>query len=241
MKINYGSLNDYYNSAYAGPAPWLGIDRGAFVQQTTKSATGNNILAQTFTNDAPGDSAGSRTEVKFGSLTGYSALANGVRYWDGMRAAGVSVDWVSASAPLGSINQLTWSQDYRGNRVEVGTAINKGNLYSYPYNWYYPSLAYSIGDWDWTGAVKSVDASSSGFGNYFTSYGKFYDTFHGSITYNQPYTDWKTQILEFCCNPAYFCWRMAWDILVMKSNRGEKNSSLESHVAPRLNFFVTKS
>ena len=189
MTINYGSLNGYYNSAYAGPAPWLGMDRGAFVQQTAKSATGNNILAQTYTNDAPGDSAGSRTEVKYGSLMGYSALANGVRYSDGMRAAGVSVDWVSASAPLGSINQLTWSQDYRGNRVEVGTAINKGNLYSYPYNSYYPSLAYSIGDWDWTGAVQSVDASSSGFGNYFTSYGKFYDTFYGSIAYNQAYTD----------------------------------------------------
>jgi len=189
MTINYGSLNDYYNSAYAGPASWLGMDRGAFVQQTAKSATGNNILAQTFTNDAPGDSAGSRTEVKYGSLTGYSALANGVRYWDGLRAAGVSVDWVSASAPSGSINQLTWAQDYRGNRVEVGTAINKGNLYSYPYNTYYPSLAYSIGDWDWTGAVQSVDASSSGFGNYFTSYGKFYDTVYGSIAYNQPYSD----------------------------------------------------
>ena len=40
-----------------------------------------------------------------------------------------------------------------------------------------------------TGAVQSVDASSSGSGNYFTSYGKFYDTFYGSITYNQAYTD----------------------------------------------------
>jgi hypothetical protein len=34
-----------------------------------------------------------------------------------------------------------------------------------------------------------VDASSSGFGNYFTSYGKFYDPFYGSITYNPTYAD----------------------------------------------------
>jgi hypothetical protein len=187
MTVDHGSINGYYAAAYSGPAWWLGVDRGAFVQQTANKATGNNILAQTFTNDAPGDRAGSRTEVKSGTLNGYSARANGLRYQDGLRAAGVIVDFASASAPQGSINQLTWAQDYWGDRVEVGTAINKGYLYSYPYSAYYPSLAYALGDWDWTGAVQSVDASSWGTGNYFTSYGKFSDPVFGSLTYNQAY------------------------------------------------------
>ena len=32
LDVKYGSLKGYYNAAYAGPASWLGIDRGAFVQ-----------------------------------------------------------------------------------------------------------------------------------------------------------------------------------------------------------------
>ena len=189
MTINRGSLNDYYNSAYVGPAPTLGMDRGAFAKQTVKSATGTNILAQTYANDAPGDSAGSRTEVNSGSLTGYSALANGGRYLDGTRAAGVKVDSLSASASFGSINQLIWSQNYKGDRAEVGTAIKFGQLYSYPYNSNDPSLAYSMGDKDRTGAVQSIDASSCfGSADYINSYGKFDDRFYGSRTYNQAYT-----------------------------------------------------
>jgi hypothetical protein len=189
MTIDHGSLNDYYNSAYAGPAPTLGMDRGAFAKQTVESAKGTNILAQTYSNDAPGDSAGSRTEVNYGSLTGYSALADGGRYLDGTRAAGVRVDSLSSDVSFGSMNQLIWSQNYKGDRAEVGTALAFGRLFSYSYNSNYPSQAYSIGDKDITGAIQSVDASSCfGSADYVNSYGKFDDRFYGSRTYNQAYS-----------------------------------------------------
>ena len=71
LDLNYGSLKDYYNAAYAGAAPWLGVDRGAFVQQIANNAKGNYVLAQTWATDPTQDATGTFTEVNNGALTRY--------------------------------------------------------------------------------------------------------------------------------------------------------------------------
>jgi hypothetical protein len=155
------------------------MDRGAFAQQTVDHATGNNILIQTWAKNTINDRAGSKTEIKNGVLNGYSAIADAVGYWNGPRAAGVQADWVSASAPYGSIYQLMWAYDYWGDTSQVSTYINKGYLNSYPYSIYFPSIAYSISDWGWCDAVQSVDASSTGSGNYLYTNGNSDNTVFG--------------------------------------------------------------
>jgi hypothetical protein len=121
LELNYGSLKGYYNAAYAGSATWLGVDRGAFVQQDADYANGNYILVQTWAKDAIQDRAGSKTEIKNGALDEYSARADAVMYSNGLRAAGASADSVRASAPYGSIYQLMWAYDYWGDTSQVST------------------------------------------------------------------------------------------------------------------------
>ena len=137
LNIKYGSLKGYYNAAYAGPAPWLGMDRVASVQQTLDSATGNEILAQTWATDHVVDAAGASTSVKQGTLYGYSVLAEAAGYSNRLKAAGVSVDSMSASSYSGSIYQLITSCDHKGDTSVVSldkatsaTGYN-GNAYAY--------------------------------------------------------------------------------------------------------------
>jgi hypothetical protein len=119
LDISYGSLKGYYNAAYAGPASWLGIDRGAFVQQTLDSAKASKIVAQTWAVDPAGDAAGALTDVRNGDLTGYSVVAASAGYSNGLRAAGVSVDSMSASSPSGSIYQVMNTYNSTGDTSTV--------------------------------------------------------------------------------------------------------------------------
>jgi hypothetical protein len=163
-------VKGYYNAAYAGPAPWLGMDHVASVQQTLDSANGNEIQAQTWATDPVGDAAGASTDVKQGTLYEYSVLANAAGYSNGLKAAGVSVDSMSASAPYGSIDQTMCAIDYWGDKSLVSIDINKGNLYSYPYYSDVPSIAYSISDWRQTYASQSYDAEAIGYGSFVDRY-----------------------------------------------------------------------
>jgi hypothetical protein len=115
LNVKYGSVKGYYNAAYAGPAPWLGMDHVASVQQILDSANGNEILATTWAVDSTGDATGASTDVKQGSLYGYSVLADAARYSSGLNAAGVSVDSMSASSTSGSINQIMAAYDSKGD------------------------------------------------------------------------------------------------------------------------------
>jgi len=115
LDLNYGSLKDYYNAAYAGAAPWLGVDRGAFVQQIADNANGKYVLAQTWATDPAQDATSTFTEVNNGALNRYSAQANAVGYTNGLIATGVSLDSVSASAPSGSISQVMNTYDNKGD------------------------------------------------------------------------------------------------------------------------------
>ena len=172
ITIDHGSLSGYYNGAYAGPALWLGVDRGAFVGQTADYATGSNIQINTWARSAVNDRAGSGTEIKNGVLNGYSAIADAVRYTNGIRAAGVQVDRMSASAPYGSISQAMCAIDYWGDTSLVTVGINKGILHSYPYTGIWkevnsPAIAYSISDiWRKVYASQSYDAEPMGYGSY---------------------------------------------------------------------------
>ena len=151
ITISSGSLNGYYNASYAGPALWLGFDRGAFVQQIAGYAKGAHINVQTRTNNAPGDEAISITDVTNGALNGYSARANAVRYEDGLIAAGVSLDSLSASAHGGSITQAMHSYDNKGDISGVATSIANGDLVA-------NSFAYSISQWGLAEANQKVNA-----------------------------------------------------------------------------------
>ena len=164
--IDHGSLSGYYNAAYAGPAPWLGMDRVASVQQTLSSATGNVILAQTWAVDSVGDAAGASTRVNQGTLYDYSVLANAARYSNGLRAAGVEVDSARASATYGSIQQIIAAVDYWGDTSQVSIDINKGYLYSDPYYSNIPAVAYSISDMRQTYTSQSYDAEARGYGSF---------------------------------------------------------------------------
>jgi hypothetical protein len=119
LNVKHGSLKGYYNAAYAGPAPWLGMDRVASVQQTLDSANGNEIIAQTWATDPVGDAAGASTSVKQGTLYGYSVLADAAGYSNGLKAAGVSVDSMSASSTSGLINQIITTYDSKGDTSTV--------------------------------------------------------------------------------------------------------------------------
>jgi hypothetical protein len=119
LDVKYGSLKGYYNAAYAGPASWLGIDHGAFVQQTLDSAKASKIVAQTWAVDPAGDAAGALTDVRNGDLTGYSVLAASAGYSNGLRAVGVSVDSMSASSPSGSIYQVMNTYNSKGDTSTV--------------------------------------------------------------------------------------------------------------------------
>ena len=119
LDISYGSLKGYYNAAYAGPASWLGIDRGAFVQQTLDRVEASKIVAKTWAVDPAGDAAGALTDVRNGDLTGYSVLAASAGYSNGLRAVGVSVDSMSASSPSGSIYQAMNTYNSKGDTSTV--------------------------------------------------------------------------------------------------------------------------
>ena len=154
LSLSYGSLKGYYNAAYSGPAPWLGIDRIASVQQTLDSANGNEILATTWAVDPVGDAAGASTSVKQGTLYGYSVLANAAQYSNGLKAAGVSVDSMSASSTSGSINQIMNTYDNKGDWSWVGTSINNGNLFG-------NSWTYSISQWGLAESNQNVNAKGT--------------------------------------------------------------------------------
>jgi hypothetical protein len=194
LDLKYGSLKGYYNAAYAGPAPWLGMDRVASVQQTLYSATGSEILAQTWAVDPVGDAAGASTSVKQGTLYGYSVLADAARYSNGLRAAGVEVDSARASAPYGSIQQIMAAIDYWGDKSQVIIDINRGYLYNDPYYSNIPTIAYSISDWGQTYALQSYDAEAVGFGSYIdryryaTPYTYYERMFNRQISWDEAYT-----------------------------------------------------
>jgi len=152
LDLKYGSLDGYYNAAYSGAAPWLGMDRVASVQQTLDSAYGNEILATTWAVDPVGDAAGALTDVKRGFLYGYSVLANSAQYSNGLKAAGVSVDSMRASAPSGSILQVMNTYDNKGEDSWVDASIYNGDLVS-------NSLAYSITQWGQSTSSQNVMAS----------------------------------------------------------------------------------
>jgi hypothetical protein len=119
LDISYGSLKGYYNAAYAGPASWLGIDRGAFVQQTLDRAEASKIVAKTWAVDPAGDAAGALTDVSNGELKDYSVLAASAGYSNGLKAAGVSVDSMNASSPSGSIYQVMNTYNSKGDTSTV--------------------------------------------------------------------------------------------------------------------------
>ena len=154
LDLNYGSLKDYYNAAYAGAAPWLGVDRGAFVQQIADNAKGKYVLAQTWATDPAQDATGTFTEVNNGALNRYSAQANAVGYTNGLIATGVSLDSVSASAPSGSISQVMNTYDNKGDWSYVSTSTNNGNLVG-------NSLAYSISQWGLAESNQNINAKGS--------------------------------------------------------------------------------
>jgi hypothetical protein len=154
LNLNYGSLKDYCNAAYAGAAPWLGVDRGAFVQQIANNAKGNYVLAQTWATDPTQDATGTFTEVNNGALNGYSAQADAVRYTNGLIATGVSLDSVSASAPSGSISQIMNTYDNKGDWSWVGTSIYNGNLLG-------NSWAYSISQQGLAESNQNVNAKGT--------------------------------------------------------------------------------
>ena len=154
LDLNYGSLKGYYNAAYAGAAPWLGVDRGAFVQQIADNAKGKYVLAQTWATDPTQDATGTFTEVNNGALNRYSAQANAVGYTNGLIATGVSLDSVSASAPSGSISQVMNTYDNKGDWAYVSTSTNNGNLVG-------NSLAYSISQWGLAESNQNINAKGS--------------------------------------------------------------------------------
>jgi hypothetical protein len=194
LDLKYGSLNGYYSAAYAGPAPWLGMNRVASAQQTLDSATGSEILAQTWAIDPVGDAAGASTSVKQGTLYGYSVVADAARYSNGLRAAGVEVDSARASAPYGSIQQIIAAIDYWGDKSQVSIDINKGYLYNDPYYSNIPTIAYSISDWGQTYALQSYDAEAKGYGSYIdryryaTPYTYYERMFNRQISWDEAYT-----------------------------------------------------
>jgi hypothetical protein len=187
--LTSGSLDGYYSAAYAGPASWLGMSRVTAVQQTAEYSDGEHILVQTWAENAPNDKAESKTELIDGTLDGYSATAMAAKYPNGLRAAGVSAELVSASAPYGSIYQLMWARDFWGDTSQVSTYINRGSLNSYPYIPNSVSNAYAISDWHWVDAFQSVDASSAGPDNYLYSNGESYNKIYGTDSYKQVYSD----------------------------------------------------
>jgi len=128
LNLNGGSLNGYYDAAYVGTSPWTGAYKGAFAQQTTDKAQGAYILAMTWTTNPLQDATGTYTEVRNGALNEYSTRANAIDDSNGVRAAGVSLDSVSASAPSGSILQIMNAFDNKGDYSRVSTSIANGNL-----------------------------------------------------------------------------------------------------------------
>lgn len=200
ITIDHGTLGGYHSSAFAGAALWLDVAHGAFAYQSADYATGNNILINTWAANSKNDRAGSQTEIKTGALDGYSALAEAVGYTDGLKAAGVQVDRMSASAPYGSISQTMVAIDKWGDTSQVSTYIYKGDLNSYPYSSDFPSIACSISDRNWADAVQSVDASSAGSENSLYSYGKSYNTIFGLHSYSQPYSNSRVRFWNSAAN-----------------------------------------
>jgi hypothetical protein len=170
------------------------MNRVASAQQTLDSATGSEILAQTWAVDPVGDAAGASTSVKQGTLYDYSVLADAARYSNGLRAAGVEVDSARASAPYGSIQQIMAAIDYGGDKSQVNIDINKGYLYNDPYYSNIPTIAYSISDWGQTYALQSYDAEAVGYGSYIdryryaTPYTYYERMFNRQISWDEAYT-----------------------------------------------------
>ncbi|MCJ7445281.1 MAG: hypothetical protein MUO26_12290 [Methanotrichaceae archaeon] len=169
-----GSLNYYLVQACAGAELDKGRSRTAFVQQVVGGARWDYILAQTWADNAVLDRAGSWTEVKYGTLDYYGAIANAVQSAStGNRAAGTRIDYASASAPYGSISQGMWAYDYWGDNSKVSIYINRGYLCNYPYYQTVPSIAYSQSDyWRKTYASQSYYAQANNYG-YRNRYAKY--------------------------------------------------------------------
>ena len=168
MEITSGSLKGYHGAAYAGAAPWLGISRGAFVQQSADYATGNEILAETWSKNIVPDSASATSEVVKGTLEKYSSRAAGSKTTTNKVTCSANVDSMKASAPLGSIYNLMKSDCFLGDNSKVSISINKGNLYSYPISKDTPSSSVIVesGIFRNTYASQSFDAEAVGFGSY---------------------------------------------------------------------------
>lgn len=154
MELYQGSLQGYYNAAYAGPALWLGLERGAFVQQTADYADGAYIHIQTETGNAARDEAIAVTNVANGVVNGYSAQANAVKYVNGDDAAGVLADSVDISVSNGALYHCMATSDNNGDTSSVIVNLDNGELNSY-------SLAYSIGDKGLAHASLSMNAEGS--------------------------------------------------------------------------------
>lgn len=137
LNVKSGSVKGYYNAAYSGPAPWLGMDRVASVQQILDTANGKEILATTWATDPVGDTASASTSVKQGTLYGYSVLADAAQYSSGLQAAGVSVDSMKASSSSGLINQVMTTYDSKGDTsivsLDKATSVTgyDGKAYAY--------------------------------------------------------------------------------------------------------------
>jgi hypothetical protein len=153
-EIYSGSLNGYFSSAYAGPASWLGIERGAFVYQTLDHASGDNIVVQTWANNVMGDNGRSQTEISNGDLYEYAALTSANLADNGLRAAGTQVYGESANAPYGSIQQNMWAYDNKGDWSVLSTSITNGNLVG-------NSLAYSISQWGLAESNQNINAKGN--------------------------------------------------------------------------------
>lgn len=186
LDIRYGSLTGYRGDTYVGPWAPYGVERGAFVSQTVDYATGDDILVKTEARNALSDRASSITHISHGSLDEYSAEANANKATNGQLAAGVKVNSLSASAPSGSISQDLLASDYWNDYAHVGAYINNGGLISYPYSSNIPSLAYSLSELRVVRAIQSVDAYSTGSGNYLTNNLGAGDLYYGLYFNNQP-------------------------------------------------------
>jgi len=131
--INEGSLKGYYGAAYSGAAPWLGISRGAFVQQMADYATGAEVVAQLKSQNIISDASTSYSRILIGNLDDYSARSESSKFTtSGKVTCSANLDLMKASAPEGSIYNLMQSDCFLGDNSRVSILVNKGNLYSYP-------------------------------------------------------------------------------------------------------------
>jgi len=209
LSLLHGSLKNYYNAAYAGPASWLGIDKGAFVQQTLDNANGNAIQAQTWAIDPAGDAAGALTSVENGALNGYSVQSAAAQYSNGLSAAGVSVDSMSASVnpmtailPSGATNQVLDTYDSKGDTsmisLDKATTITgyTGKTYAYDATATATETGHVTGPFVGTASVDSRNPESAATKTRTPNFGSEYDLSMSATTGSAP-----TGTLGYYINP----------------------------------------